>query len=160
MYDQAVAILGKMRTTHVRMTAHTDYALRLLIYCALRPDERVTVAQASEAYGISRAHVMKIAHELVKAGFLDSARGRNGGLRLARPPKAINIGKVARIMESKSHLVECFDRASNTCVIAPACSLKHLLSRADDAFYKQLETASLADIAVPAAAMKALLRTT
>jgi len=132
----------------VRLTSHSDYALRVLIYCAGRPTELATIADIAKAYDISRAHLMKIANKLVRAGFLQSTRGRNGGLRLARPAKSINIGKVVRLMESQSQLIECFDRATNSCVIAPACGLKHLLAKADDAFYRQLDTASLADIAL------------
>lgn len=132
----------------VRLTVHTDYALRLLISCAANPHELVTIAEVASAYGISKAHLMKIANKLVRAGFLASTRGRKGGLRLAGPAASINIGKVVRLMESQSLLVECYDRATNSCVIAPACSLKHLLAGAEEAFYRHLETASLADIAL------------
>ncbi len=132
----------------MRLTAHSDYALRLLIYCASSSTELATIADIAKAYDISRTHLMKIANKLVRAGFLKSTRGRNGGLCLARPARSINIGKVVRIMENQSTLIECFDRATNSCVIAPTCGLKHLLAKADDAFYRQLDTASLADIAL------------
>ena len=130
----------------MRMTAHSDYAMRMLIYCAAKPSVHVTISEVAKAYGISKAHLMKIANELVRAGFLQSLRGRNGGLRLAQAASAINVGKVVRLMEQSSPLIECFDRATNTCVIAPACGLKHLLAKADEAFYQQLDTASLAEV--------------
>lgn len=133
----------------MRLTAHSDYALRLLIYCAASPARLATIADIAAAYDISRAHLMKIANKLVRAGFLQSTRGRKGGLRLARPANSINIGKVVRIMESQSLLIECFDRTTNSCVISPACGLKHLLAKADDAFFQQLDMATLADIALP-----------
>jgi Rrf2 family nitric oxide-sensitive transcriptional repressor len=141
----------------MRLTSHSDYALRLLIYCALRPTELVTIAEVAQAYDISRNHLMKIAHKLALAGFLQSARGRNGGLRLASPADKINIGKVVRVMEQDSLLVECFDRATNTCVIAPACELKHVLARALEDFYACLDRSTLADIARPPKPLLALL---
>jgi Rrf2 family transcriptional regulator, nitric oxide-sensitive transcriptional repressor len=130
----------------VRLTSHSDYALRFLIYCALKPGTRVTIAEAAAAYGISRHHLMKIAQKLVLGNFLHSVRGRGGGLQLARPPHKINVGEVVRMMEADSLLVECFDSATNSCVIAPACGLKHLLARALEDFYRRLDSASLHDI--------------
>lgn len=144
----------------MRLTSFTDYALRLLIYCALRPDALVTIADVSRAYGISKSHLMKIANELSRAGFIHAVRGRNGGLRLARPARAINIGNVVRVMERESLLVECFDRTSNTCVIAPACGLKHLLAQAAEDFCQRLETATLADITKSPRSIRSLLLAT
>ncbi len=131
----------------MRLTSYSDYALRMLIYVAVHPDQFVTISEIAKSYGISKNHLMKIANELAVAGVLEAVRGRNGGLRLARPAEDISIGAVVRMTESRSDLVECFDPATNTCVITRACRLKHLLAQALEAFYLHLDGATLADLA-------------
>ena len=91
---------------------------------------------------------MKVTHELALAGNLNLLRGRNGGLRLAKPATEINVGHVMRLTESGSALVECFDPATNQCVITPACKLKHVLHDALEAFFRTLEQTTLADLIV------------
>jgi Rrf2 family transcriptional regulator, nitric oxide-sensitive transcriptional repressor len=130
----------------MRLTSYSDYALRMLIYVAVHPDKLVTIAEISKSYSISKNHLMKIANELAAADILQSARGRNGGLRLAKAPADISIGAVLRMTEAGTALVECFDPASNGCVITRACRLKHVLARALEAFYATLDEASLADL--------------
>ena len=143
----------------MRLTSFSDYALRMLIYVALHPDRYVTISEVSEGYKISRNHLMKIANELVDAGYLESARGRNGGLRLARPAKDINIGAVVRLTESGSSLVECFDPVTNACVITRACQLKHLLAQALEAFYERLDEENLASLVQRPKSLLALFST-
>ena len=130
----------------MRLTNYSDYALRLLIYVAVHPDRFVTIAEISGSYKISRNHLMKIANDLAMAGILETVRGRNGGLRLARPATEISIGTVVRLTESDSPLVECFDPATNSCVITKACRLKHLFAQALEAFYQKLDEETLADL--------------
>ena len=130
----------------VRLTTYSDYALRVLIYAAVRPRSFVTIREISEAYGISRNHLMKIANALSQAGYLQTVRGRSGGLRLAKPAHQINIGKVVRMTEAGSVLVECADPKTNRCVITRACKLRHVLHDALEAFYLKLEGTTLADL--------------
>ena len=130
----------------MRLSLFTDYAFRLLIHVAARDPELVTIAQVSEAYDIPRNHLTKIAHELGRAGYLENVRGRGGGMRLARPAGEINLGRLVRLGEGGSPLVECFDRATNQCVITPACGLKQMLAEACNAFYAVLDQRTLADI--------------
>ncbi len=130
----------------MRLTNFSDYALRLLILAATKPDHLVTISEISKSYGISRNHLMKITHSLAQAGYVDTVRGSGGGLRLARPASQISVGAVLRHTEASSDLVECADQATNTCVIAPACGLKHVLFDALEAFYARLDRVSLADI--------------
>ena len=132
----------------MRLTSFSDYALRLLIYVAVHPNRYVTIKEISESYGISKNHLMKIANELSLAGYLETVRGRNGGLRLAKPAQDISVGAVVRLTEAGSVLVECCDPATNTCVITRACRLKHILVEALEAFYKRLDQVSLADLVV------------
>lgn len=130
----------------MRLTLHTDYALRLLMLLAIEPDERHTIEEVAERYCISRNHLMKVAHTLAQAGFIESLRGRGGGLRLSRAASAVNLGAVVRATEDSFMLVECFDRARNTCVVAPACGLRGPLEEALGAFIAVLDRYSLADL--------------
>ncbi len=91
----------------MRLTRYSDYSLRLLMYVAVKPNELVAIADVSKAYKISKNHLMKIAHQLALAGFIETVRGRHGGLRLAKPAGEINIGQVVRLTEADSILVEC-----------------------------------------------------
>lgn len=128
----------------MQLTLHTDYALRALIYLALS-DEGATIAEIASRYGISRNHLVKVAHNLGKAGLIETTRGRAGGLRLARPAADINLGQVVRLMEPHFNLVECFDKEHDTCVIAPACGLRRALFEAQQAFLRTLDAYTLAD---------------
>jgi len=130
----------------MRLTLHTDYALRLLMLLAIEPDELHTIEAVARRYGISRNHLMKVAQTLVQAGFVGSLRGRNGGLRLGRSADKINLGAVIRATEDSLALVECFDRERNTCVLAPACGLRSPLDEALHAFFAVLDRYSLADL--------------
>ncbi len=130
----------------MRLTRYSDYSLRLLMYVAVKPNELVAIADVSKAYDISKNHLMKIAHQLALAGFIETVRGRHGGLRLAKPAGEINIGLVVRLTEADSILVECCDPTTNTCVIMRACRLKHILLRALEDFYKRLDQFTLADL--------------
>jgi Rrf2 family transcriptional regulator, nitric oxide-sensitive transcriptional repressor len=130
----------------MRVATYSDFALRLLMYAAIRHPNFVTINEVAAAYGISKNHLMKVTHELAQAGYLETVRGRGGGLRLAHPAKRINIGAVMRLTEKNSALVECFDPATNTCVITPACKLRHVLNDALQAFFKSLDRVTLADL--------------
>jgi Rrf2 family nitric oxide-sensitive transcriptional repressor len=131
----------------VRLTLHTDFALRMLMLLALEPDELHTIASVAQRYRISRNHLMKVAQTLIQAGFVESVRGRHGGLRLGMDPAAIKIGAVIRATEDGFALVECFDRHRNTCVVMPACGLRKPLDEAVAAFLGVLDRTSLADVA-------------
>lgn len=130
----------------MHLTLHTDYALRMLMYLALNPDRRCTIEEIAEQYDVSRHHLMKVALTLAQAGFVDSLRGRNGGLQLSRTAGQIGIGAVVRATEDNFDLVECFDGASNTCCLAPACQLQQPFTEAVKAFLAVLDRYTLADM--------------
>lgn len=132
----------------MNITQHTDYALRLLIYLGACPERRVTIKEVAERFDISRSHLMKVVNELVTEGFVDGARGKGGGLRLARAPEEIGLGEVVRRMEPGFELVECFGAHSH-CLLNPGCLLKSALSDALKAFLAALDRVSLADLIVP-----------
>jgi Rrf2 family transcriptional regulator, nitric oxide-sensitive transcriptional repressor len=140
----------------MRLTTHTDYALRVLIRLALYTDHLTTIADIAEGYGISENHLMKVVHQLGIAGFIDTVRGRNGGLRLGKPPAAITVGQVVRLMEPDMAIVPCFS-GPGQCVIDPACLLKGALAGARTAFLTTLDRYTLADIAKPRSRLSALL---
>lgn len=130
----------------MRLNLHTDYALRVLMFLALAPGRLHTIEAVSARYGISRNHLMKVAQTLGRAGMVDNQRGRGGGMQLARPAAAILLGDVLRATEDNFALVECFDDARNTCLLAPACGLRSPLDEALAAFFAVLDGYSLADL--------------
>jgi len=125
----------------MRLTRYTDYALRVLTYLAAQPDRVCSIAEIARAYGISQNHLMKVAHDLGKAGYIEGVRGRTGGIRLGKPPEKINVGAVIRHTEDGFDLVEC-----DACPIAPACELTAVLGEALAAFMTVLDRYTLADL--------------
>ncbi|MFU0791219.1 nitric oxide-sensing transcriptional repressor NsrR [Cerasibacillus sp. JNUCC 74] len=131
----------------MNLKKYTDYALRVLILTGMKSDkELATIKEISAVYHISQEHLRKVVHELAKMGFVESIRGRNGGIRLAKPAEEINIGKLIRKLEADFVLLECFDKGTNHCVISPACTLKHVLNRALIAFFNVLDEYTLKDL--------------
>ncbi len=131
----------------MRLTLYTDYSLRVLIYVATKPkDELSNIKEIAESYGISKNHLMKVTHELGKMGVIETIRGRNGGIKLAKDPTEVNIGRLVRKTEEDFHLVECFDSKHNQCVITPVCGLKHVLSKALQAYLSVLDEYTLNDL--------------
>ena len=131
----------------MRLTFYSDYSLRILMYCAQADGRLVTIQDIADAYRISKNHLMKVAHELGRMGYLETVRGRGGGLRLARPAGKIGLGEVVRAVEGDFALVECFDPATNQCPIIPACRLKGALGKALKAYFAVLDEYTLADLA-------------
>lgn len=123
----------------------TDYALRLLMYVAQHPDRLCTITEVAQVYGISRAHLMKVTHQLGQAGWIETLRGKGGGMRLAHAPADINLGKVVRSIEPDFTLVECFS-ADNHCILTGNCRLAFLLGGALRSFMAHLDSYTLADL--------------
>lgn len=139
---------------------YTDFSLRILIYLGSKePGTLSTVQEISSAYNISKNHLMKVAFELGKAGFIQTVRGRNGGIQLAEQPENINIGVVVRKMEDDFHLVECFDREHNRCPIAPVCGLRGVLGQALQAYLAVLDGYTLEDLLVNRQGLREILNT-
>ncbi len=129
----------------MHLTTYTDYSLRVLIRLALTPDELTTIAQIAAAYGISEHHLMKVVHQLGLAGYIETTRGRGGGIRLKKKAADITVGEVVRHMEPDLALVECF-RPDGCCAISSACMLTSLLGTALEAFLAVLDHHTLADL--------------
>jgi Rrf2 family nitric oxide-sensitive transcriptional repressor len=129
----------------MRLTTLTDYALRLLMHVGSRPERLCTIAEVAEANRISEAHLTKITHLLGLHGWIETVRGKGGGMRLARPASEIPLGEVVRSMESDFRLVECFGEG-RPCVLAGGCRLAGIVNGALEAFHAHLDGYSLADI--------------
>ncbi|MBK5199065.1 MAG: Rrf2 family transcriptional regulator [Methyloceanibacter sp.] len=141
----------------MRLTVYTDYALRLLMYLALKDDGLATIEEIAQSYGISKNHLMKVAHQLGVAGYIGTVRGRRGGLRLAKPAKAIGLGEVVRHTEPDMAIVMCFEPINADCAIRPNCVLRKALVRARAAFFDVLDEYTLGDLVRPRAPLQAML---
>ena len=130
----------------MRLTQFSNFAVRVLMYAALKGNAPSTVPEIARAYGVSYDHLKKAAAELCRRGYLETVRGRNGGVRLAKDPGEIRIGDVIRQTEGNTELVECFNPATNTCPLLIACQLRVALQEALAAFFDVLDRYTLADL--------------
>ena len=129
----------------MRLTRYTDYALRVLIYLGSHPDKLSTISEIAAYHNISRNHLMKVVHQLGSWGYIDTLRGKGGGIRLAHPPGDIVIGDVVRHTEENLEIVECFTPGNSDCMILPGCRLKSVLDEALNSFLATLDLHTLAD---------------
>jgi Rrf2 family nitric oxide-sensitive transcriptional repressor len=141
----------------MRLTVYSDYALRVLMYLAVKQGGLATIAEIAESYDISENHLMKVAHQLGVAGYVETVRGRGGGLRLARPVEAIGLADVVRYTEPDLAIVSCFKPVDAACAIRQCCVLRHALEKARDAFMAVLEDYTLDDLVKPRARLAGLL---
>lgn len=133
----------------MQLTRFTDYAFRVLIYLAREPDGLATIDEIAAAYGISRNHLMKVVHRLATERYVETVRGKGGGMRLARPAARIALGQVARDMEEHMHIVQCLESGFRNCTLLPSCVLKTALVEARASFLETLDRYTLADLARP-----------
>jgi len=140
----------------MKLTRFTDYSLRVLIYLGLKDNGRVTIKEISDAYNISRNHLMKVVSLLTRMGYVDARRGPGGGIALARSATDIVIADVVRDMEDDLNLVECFCE-EGSCIIKPVCELKSVLGQALAAYLETLEGYTLRDLLRPKAQLAQVL---
>lgn len=133
----------------MQLSLHADYGLRLLIYLGTHRGEVVSTQRISDAYGISKHHLVRVAQTLSRRGYVRVVPGRAGGVTLARDAATIRLGDVVRDTESNLHLVECFHRPTNTCPIIDVCGLRAHLADALEAFLDDLNRHTLAELLVP-----------
>ena len=129
----------------MHLTIFTDYTMRVLIYLGLRRDGLVTISDIAKAYGISENHLMKVVHQLAQRGYIETVRGKGGGMRLAREPQDINLGQLIRQTEGDASLLECLE-GNVTCCIQSTCSLVGILREAQTALFTVLEKYTLANL--------------
>jgi Rrf2 family nitric oxide-sensitive transcriptional repressor len=139
----------------MRLTKHTDYAFRVLIFLASMPEDRLsTVQEIAETFDVSRSHIMKIVHKLAGAGLIQASRGQHGGLKLGQPRDAINLRQVIELMEATLTPVNCDDPV---CLIRKNCTLKNILFDAQRQFLEHVGQYTLADLAEPTVSIARLL---
>ncbi|MCW8903541.1 RrF2 family transcriptional regulator [Sedimenticola sp.] len=141
----------------MRLTTFTDYSIRVLIYLALDRERLATAGELATSYDISHNHLTKVVHYLGQHGYIETIRGKGGGIRLALSPDVINIGTLIRQSEQNSVLVECFSPDNCKCKILPACRLASILMEAQEAFFRVLEKYTLSDLIGNASALDDLL---
>ncbi|MCG7198641.1 Rrf2 family transcriptional regulator [Marinobacter pelagius] len=129
----------------MHITRYTDYSLRVLIYLSAQGDRLATIQEIADSYDISKNHLMKVVHQLNKKGYIETIRGKKGGMRLHMAPEEINIGILVRETEQDLSIVECFS-SKNACKITPVCGLKSMFNEALKAFLEVLDKYTLADV--------------
>jgi len=130
----------------MKLTAFTDYSLRVLMYLATTPNGRTTILEIVSAFHISENHLTKVVHFLGKKGWIATTRGKGGGMTLAKNAKDIRIGQVVRDTEGHPMVAECFESGGGQCTIGGCCGLKGVLGEAITAFYSVLDRYTLADV--------------
>ena len=139
----------------MRLTLHTDYALRALIHVAIWDGKLITINDVAQSFDISKQHLMKVVNDLSRKGYLETVRGRNGGIRLARRPRDINIGQVVRDTEELD-VIGCLEQRGY-CPIQRVCVLRGVLRDATEAFLAELDACTLADLIKPRRELSSLL---
>ena len=127
----------------MQLTRYTDYSIRVLTHLSTYPDRLSCIAEIARAYQISQSHLMKVVQDLGRSGYLETVRGRKGGIRLRRSAADINLGALIRHTEKQFELVDC-----TTCLIAPACQVTDVFVQATGAFLAVLDQYTLADMMV------------
>ena len=140
----------------MRVTLHTDFALRVLIQAGLNDGKLTTIKEIAQSFDISKAHLMKVVNDLSQMGYLDTVRGRGGGIRLMREPQDINIGQVVRDTEDQLDVIGCLEH-KGYCSIERVCVLRRALRNATDAFLAVLDAYTLADLIKPQRALSSIL---
>lgn len=140
----------------MRLSSYSDYALRVLIYLAVQSDRLPTIAEIAERHAISKNHLMKVVSHLAVGGYIETVRGRSGGLRLGKAADRIRVGDVVRYTEQDLAIVECMG-SGNECRLTPACTLRGMLGEALQAFLAVLDGYTLADVARQRSSLAALL---
>ncbi|BBL53502.1 iron-responsive transcriptional regulator RirA [Bartonella quintana] len=130
----------------MRLTKQTNYALRMLMYCADNQGSLSRIPDIAKAYAISEFFLFKILQPLVEAGFIQTVRGRNGGIKLAKPAAEISVADVVKVTEDNFSMAECFNTAKSNCPLIDFCGLNTALQKALNAFFDVLSMISLADL--------------
>jgi Rrf2 family transcriptional regulator, nitric oxide-sensitive transcriptional repressor len=141
----------------MRLTLQTDYALRVLIYVGIKGGALSTIPEIAAGFGISRGHLMKVVHRLGQLGYLQTIRGKGGGIRLAREPAQISVGAVIRDIEDGLAVLECLQERPGYCRIERRCILRGALRDATHAFLATLDRYTLADLVRPRQALERLI---
>jgi Rrf2 family iron-responsive transcriptional regulator len=141
----------------MRLTRQTNYAIRILMYCASNEGQLSRIPDIAAAYTVSELFLFKILQPLVEAKLVETVRGRNGGVRLARPADKINLFDVVRVTEENFSMAECFDSDTADCPLIDSCKLNAALREALNAFFDALAKHTIADLTRDRSNMRDLL---
>jgi Rrf2 family transcriptional regulator, nitric oxide-sensitive transcriptional repressor len=141
----------------MHITLYSDYSIRTLIYLGLRPGRVVPIHEIADAHRVSHHYLLKVANELSALGYVDTIRGRTGGVRLSRAPSSINLGALMRSTEPAGGVLDCVTNDKADCMIVPACRLRSALAEAEAAFYAILDRLTLRDLLGPSAELRGFL---
>ncbi len=132
----------------MRLTKQTNYAIRILMYCAANHGNLSQIPEIANAYGLSEMFLFKILQPLTKNGLTETVRGRNGGIRLTRNPSEIKLSEVVRVTEDNFDMAECFRDEGTDCPLVDSCELNAALREALAAFFMVLDKYTIEDLAV------------
>lgn len=141
----------------MRLTRQTNYAIRILMYCAANEGRLSRIPEIAAAYSVSELFLFKILQPLVEAGLVQTVRGRNGGVRLGKPATEITLFDVVRVTEESFAMAECFERDATDCPLIDSCGLNEALRKALGAFFEVLESYTIDDLVKTRPAMRSLL---
>jgi len=141
----------------MRLTKQTNYAVRILMYCAANSDQLSRIPEIAAAYDLSETFLFKILKPIADNGFVKSVRGRNGGIRLAKPAHEISLLDIVRITEDNFNMADCFDSGMTNCPLVDACTLNSAWNEALAAFFKVLEKYTIEDLVKPSPNINMLL---
>ena len=141
----------------MRLTKQTNYAVRILMYCAANSDALSRIPEIAQAYDLSETFLFKILKPISDNGYVESVRGRNGGIRLAKPAEEITLFDIVRITEDNFSMADCFDNGTTNCPLVDACTLNSVWSEALTAFFTVLKNYTIADLIKPSSNINALL---
>lgn len=132
----------------MRLTRQTNYAIRILMYCAANEGRLSRISDIAEAYSLSDLFLFKILQPLVEHGFVETVRGRHGGVRLAKAAEEITLFDVVRVTEDNFAMAECFENDETDCPLVESCGLNEALRKALNAFFEVLAGYTISDLAV------------
>ncbi len=132
----------------MQLTSFTDYGLRTLMFLAAHPDRMSSVKEIAEHFDISRNHLVKVVHRLSQLTYIETVKGKGGGIKIAKDTTKLRLGDLISELEPNMNMVECFDPKTNTCRITQSCQLKHYLFEATTSYIDVLNQYTLAD-AIP-----------
>ena len=140
----------------MQLTIFTDYGLRTLMFLAGQQGRLCSVKEVAEHYGVSYNHLVKVVHKLAQLGYVETIKGKGGGIRLAPGAEKHRLGDLVRMLEPNMDIVECFNRDTNTCRVSESCHLKHYLFDAKQAFVTSLNERTLGDTVITKVPFKVL----
>lgn len=140
----------------MRLTRQSNYAMRILMYCAANTDRLSRIPEIASAYSVSELFLFKILQPLVENGLVETVRGRNGGVRLGRPAEQITLFDVVRVTEESFAMAECFE-SDTDCPLVDSCALNAALREALNAFFEALARHTIADLVAERPNMRGLL---